>query len=67
MLDYFTAVALVGLSALELLLYWAEQHKHHLPVGIVHSLLLSMPLVFGFVILAQARAVAKWISDKLDE
>jgi cytosine/uracil/thiamine/allantoin permease len=66
-LVYFSAAAVVGVSALELLLYLAEQHQHHLPPGIVHSTFLSLPIVLGFVILVRARAVAEWISNKFDE
>ncbi|MGB8369318.1 MAG: hypothetical protein ACLPYZ_13345 [Limisphaerales bacterium] len=67
MLVRFTAAAVVGVSALELLLYLAEQHQHHLPPGIVHSTFLSLPIVLGVVILVRARAVAEWISNKFDE
>ena len=67
MLVRFIAAAVVGVSALELLLYLAEQHQHHLPPGIVHSTFLSLPIVLGVVILVRARAVAEWISNKFDE
>lgn len=62
----FSAAAMVGVSALELLLYLAEQHQHYLPPGIIHTMFLSLPIVLGFVILARARAVAEWISNKFD-
>jgi hypothetical protein len=67
MLVYFTAAALVSLSALALVMYWAEQLSRHRPVGTVHSLLLAMLLGVGVVALVKARAVAQWISDRLDE
>ena len=63
----FSAAAVVGVSALELLLYLVEQHRHHLPPGIIHSTFLSLPIVLGLVILVRARAVAEWISNKFDE
>jgi hypothetical protein len=63
----FSAAAVVGLSALELLLYLVQQHQQHLPPGIIHTTLLSLPVVIGFVILVRARAVAEWISNKFDE
>jgi len=66
-LVYFSAAAMVGVSALELLLYLAEQYQHHLPPGIVHTTFLSLPIMLGFVILVRARAVAEWISNKFDE
>ncbi|MGA2242434.1 MAG: hypothetical protein ABSH11_10425 [Verrucomicrobiota bacterium] len=66
-LVYFSAAAVVGVSALELLLYLAEQYQHHLPPGIVHTTFLSLPIMLGFVILVRARAVAEWISNKFDK
>jgi hypothetical protein len=65
-LVYFSAAAVLGVSALELLLYLAEQFQHHLSPGTLHTIFLSLPIVLGFVILVRARAVAEWISDRFD-
>ncbi len=62
----FSAAAVASVSALVLLLYLAEQHQHRLPPGIIHTTFLSLPIVFGIVILVRARAVAEWISNKFD-
>ena len=67
MLVRFVAVAIIGLSLLEAGLYVARNLVHHLPVRIVHCALLTVPLVFGIVILARSKAVAEWLADKLEE
>jgi putative effector of murein hydrolase LrgA (UPF0299 family) len=67
MLVRFVAVAIIGLSLLEAGLYVARNLVRHLPVGIVHCALLTVPLVFGIVILARSKAVAEWLADKLEE
>ena len=62
----FTAVALIGMSLLELGLYGGECYVHHQPVQILHGLFLFIPFLLGVVVLARARAVAEWISNKFD-
>jgi hypothetical protein len=66
MLVHFTAIGLVGLSVLELGLYGGECFVHHQPVQFFHASLLFIPLVLGIVVLARARAVAEWISNRFD-
>ena len=60
------AIGLVGLSVLELGLYGGECFVHHQPVQVIHTVLLFIPLVLGIVVLAKAKAVAEWISNKFD-
>ena len=67
MLVRFVAVAVIGLSLLEVGLYVAGKLVHHLAVGTVHCMLLVLPLALGIVILAKAKAVAEWLADKLEE
>jgi len=67
MLVRFVAVAIIGLSVLETGLYAAEIFVHHLAIGVVHCALLTFLLLLGIVILARSRAVAEWLSEKLDE
>jgi hypothetical protein len=62
----FTAAGLIGLSLLELGLYASECYVHHQPVQILHGIFLFMPFLMGVVVLARARAVAEWISNKFD-
>jgi len=67
MLVRFVAVAIIGLSVLEAGLYAAEILMHHLAIGIVHCAFLALLLLLGIGILAKSRAVAEWLSEKLDE
>jgi len=62
----FVAVAVIGLSLLETGLYVAGNLVHHLAVGKVHCALLTVPLAVGLALLARSKAVAEWLSDKLD-
>ena len=66
MLVHFTAIGLIGLSLLELGLYGGECYVHHQPVQIFHAVPLFIPFVLGIIVLAKARAVAEWISNKFD-
>ena len=67
MLVYFVAATLIGLSLLEFGLYLAECHKNQAPVGMVHSSLPMFFFVLGVAALARARAIARWVANKLDE
>jgi heme O synthase-like polyprenyltransferase len=67
MLVYFAAAALIGLSLLELGLYWVECHKNHAPVGMFYFSLLLVLFVLGVVAMVRARAIAQWIDNKLDQ
>ena len=66
MLIRFVAVAIIGLSVLMEGLYVADRLVHHLDVGIVHCVLLTIPLVLGIIILARSRTVADWLAEKLE-
>jgi hypothetical protein len=66
MLVHFTAIGLIGLSVLELGLYGGECFVHHQPVQVVPAVLLFILLLLGIVVLAKARSVAEWISNKFD-
>ena len=67
MLVRFIAVALMGVSVVELALYWVVSSSHHTPMETFPCVLKSIPAVLGLVILIKAKAVAEWISNKLDE
>jgi hypothetical protein len=62
----FIAIALVGYGLLEMGLYWGECLAHKQPVKILHFAFPAIPLVAGLVVLVRAKAVAKWLSDKLE-
>ena len=66
LLVHLIAIGLIGLSLLELGLYGGECYVHHQPVQIFHAVLLFIPFGLGIVVLAKARAVAEWISNKFD-
>ena len=67
MLVRFIAVALMGVSVVALALYWVVSSSHHAPMETFPCVLKSIPAVLGLVILIKARAVAEWITNKLDE
>jgi hypothetical protein len=66
MLVRFIAVSLIGISVVEIALYWVLSSAHHTPMQTFSCVLKSMPAVAGIVILIKARAVADWLSDLLD-
>ena len=67
MLVRFIAVSLMGVTVVEIALYWAVSSAHHTPLQTFPCVLKSIPAVLGVVVLIKARAVAEWISNKLDE
>jgi hypothetical protein len=67
MLVRFTALSLIAVSVVELTLYWVVSQHYHTPMKIFPCVLRSIPAVLGVVALIKSEAVAKWISDKLDE
>ena len=67
MLVRFIAVSLMGVTVVDLGLYWAMSASHHTPMETFPCVLKSIPAVLGIVTLVKARAVAEWISNKLDE
>ena len=56
----------VGLLDAGLYLTQCFEPKHPAPVKILPIVLNSIPFVIGVVILAKAKAIANWISDKLE-
>jgi len=67
MLVRFIAVSLICVSVVELVLYWALSSSHHTPLQTLPCVLKCIPAVVGIVVLIKARAVAQWLSDKLDD
>ncbi len=66
MLVRFTAAALIGWALAELALYVTLCHHNNVPVEIIPCVTKSLPAVAGVVMLVKARAIAEWLSDKLD-
>jgi hypothetical protein len=67
MLVRFTALSLIGVSIVEIMLYWVVSEHYHTPMKISPCVLKSIPAALGVAALIKSRAVAQWISDKLDE
>jgi len=67
MLVRFIAVALIGVTLVDLVLYWVVAQHNQTGVSLFSCVLKSIPAVVGFILLGKARAVAEWISNKLDE
>jgi hypothetical protein len=67
MLVRVIAVALIGWAAAELVLYWAVCQHNHAPMKLFPCLIKSLPLLAGLAMLVRSRALAEWISNKLDE
>jgi hypothetical protein len=56
----------IGLLDTGLYLTQCFEPKHPAPVKILPIVLNSIPFVIGVVILVKAKAVANWLSDKLE-
>ena len=62
----FIAACLMGMSVVEVGLYWAEYKFRNTPVNVFLSGLWVVLFLAGVVVLIKAKAIAEWISDKLD-
>ena len=62
----FVAVCFMGMSVVELGLYLAEYKYRQMPVNVFLSALWVVLFLAGVVILIRAKALADWISDKLE-
>ena len=66
MLVRIIAVALMGWAIADVSLYWVLRNHNQQPVEVVTLVFKSLPFIVGVVFLIKARALADWISDKLD-
>ena len=62
----FVAACCMGMSVVELALYWAEYKFRHVPVSPFFSVLWVTLFLAGTVVLIKAKAIANWISDQLE-
>jgi hypothetical protein len=67
MLVRFIAISLLAVTLVNVALYWVITQHNHTEMAIFPFVLKSIPAVVGLVLLVKARAVAEWISDKMDE
>jgi len=66
MLVRFIAAVLIGWAVLDLALYYVVNNHKNLPVEIIPCVVKSLPFVVGVVMLIKSKALAEWISDRLD-
>jgi len=66
MLVRFIAAALIGWALVDLGLYWVVCNHKNVPVEMVPCLVKSLPFLAGVAVFIKARALAEWLSDKLD-
>ena len=67
MLVRFIAVALIGWTLVDFPLYWIVSQHYNTPMKIFPCILKSIPALLGVVGLIKSKAIAQWVSDKLDE
>ena len=66
MLVRFVAAALIGWALAELALYLVVCHQKNAQVEILPCAVKTLPFLAGVVMLFKARALAEWLSDRLD-
>ena len=66
MLVRFIAATLIGWTVVDFALYWVVSQHNHTPMEIFPCVLKSIPFVLGVAMLIKSKAVAQWVSDKLD-
>jgi len=67
MLVRFIGISLLAVSLVDLALYWVVAEHNQTAVAIFPCILKSIPAFIGLFLLVKARAVAEWISNKLDQ
>jgi len=67
MLIRVVAAALIGWAVADIALYCVLRQHKNLPVEIIPCILKSISGVLGVVCLIKSKAIAEWISEKLDE
>ena len=67
MLVRFIALSLMGVTLVNLVLYWVVSQHNQTKMTIFPCVLKSIPAALGIVVLIKSRAIAEWISNKLDE
>jgi hypothetical protein len=66
MLVRFVAVSLIGVTIVELVLYWVVGSAHHTPLEIFPIILKSIPFLLGVVMLIKSKSLAAWVAEKLE-
>ncbi|HEX3889736.1 MAG TPA: hypothetical protein VHX90_02705 [Verrucomicrobiae bacterium] len=66
MLIRVVAAALIGWAIVDIALYLVICRHKNIPVQTFNCILKSIPAALGIVVLIKSKALAQWISDKLD-
>ena len=66
MLVRFIAAALLGATLVDLTLYWVVAQHNQTSLSILACAVKSIPAVIGIILFIKEKALAAWISDKLD-
>jgi hypothetical protein len=67
MLVLFIAAILVGWTVVDLGLYFAICQHDQVPMRLIPCLLKSLPLLAGVIALIKSKALAEWVSSRLDD
>ncbi|HEY3930786.1 MAG TPA: hypothetical protein VGM58_00275 [Verrucomicrobiae bacterium] len=67
MLVRFIAIALIGWALVDFVLYWLVSQHNDTPMKIFPCIVKSIPALLGIAALIKSKALAQWVSDKLDE
>ncbi len=66
MLVRFVAVTVIGLGLVMAGLSAADSLARKVPVDKIHCALLLIPVLLGIVMLIRSKALAEWLSDRLE-
>lgn len=66
MLVRVTATALICVTVLQLAVYFADWRFHDRPLPVLSCMLWTIPFLIAVLLLVKSKAVAGWISEKLE-
>ncbi len=67
MLVRFIAAALIGWTLVDFSLYWFVSQHYNTPMKVFPCIVKSIPAILGVVGFIKSKALAQWVSDKLDD
>jgi hypothetical protein len=67
MLVRIIAATLIGWTMVDLGLYFAICQHDQVPMRLIPCLLKSLPLLAGVIALIKSKALAEWVSSRLDD
>ena len=66
MLVRFVAACIMGMGVVELALNWAEHYFRQTPINVPLTAIWIIIFLVGIAVLIKAKAIANWISEKLE-